>query len=165
MSVAERSYEPLTQIDLRRVVQLVLRELVDIYAHAAVAKTYRDRLFAMALCQGSAQHYIDMKNGVKDIDVWAFFRAGLAKPFPYRARWTIDFGASHLGRHPSDIGYAGRRIDLIGRSIEMHRGEVPEAAIIRWLNTRTESAKLISQRPVIGLHPENLFGRRLWMPV
>jgi hypothetical protein len=32
-------------------------------------RLYADRLFAVALCQGAALHYIDGKNGVKDLDV------------------------------------------------------------------------------------------------
>jgi hypothetical protein len=165
MDVAERSYEPVTHTDLRRIVELVLGKLEDIYTHTVVAKLYRNRLLAMTLCQGSAQHYVDLRRGVKDLDVWLFFKAGLAKPFPYRARWTIDFGPSHLGRHPLDRGYEGRRIDLIGRSIAMHRGDTPGAAIARWLTNPGGSPSYIRQRPIIGLHPENLFAQRLWMPI
>jgi hypothetical protein len=127
-----------------------------------VAGLYRDRLLLLALCQGGAQHYVDGKNGLKDIDVWAFFREGLSKPFPYRTVWHADFGHSHLGRHPGDVGYTGRRIDIIGRSIPCHRGESTELAVRAWLNRRSASARYIGARPVIGLAPSRYFAEAVW---
>lgn len=162
---AERSYEPIADDDLKRLVQLVLNKLKEIFARAKVASLYQDRLLALTLCQGAAQHYIDKRNGVKDIDVWAFFKAGPGQPFPVRTHWSADFGTSHLGRGEKDPSFVGRRIDIVGRSIPIDENETVEAAIRRWLERGSGSPWYISQCPVIGLHPSSLFGRKIWMPV
>lgn len=115
----------------------------------------------LALCQGGAQHYLDGVAGVKDLDVWAFFHDGIEKPFPWRARWSADFGPSRLGRHPADEGYLGRRVDVMGRSIPAIDNSA-ESAVLAWLHGRSKSARLLVKRPVIALFPQALFGRLLW---
>ena len=164
MDVAERSFALITDSDLKRLVPLVLSKLKEAFARTEVAALYQGRLRALTLCQGASQHYIDRCNGVKDIDVWSFFEGGLAKPFPVRSVWNADFGASHLGRSADDLGYSGRRIDIMGRSIPMAPNEPVGIAIQKWLKGGSTSGWYISKRPVIGLHPEGLFGRKLWMP-
>ncbi len=47
-------------------------------------RLYRHRLFAIALCQEAALHYLDGQNGGKDLDFWRFFKANPKRPFPYR---------------------------------------------------------------------------------
>jgi hypothetical protein len=161
---SERSYEKLTRSDLDRIRDITLPILNDIFAHAPVAGLYRDRLLLLALCQGGAQHYVDGCNGLKDIDVWAFFRSGPPKPFPCRTIWHADFRPSHHGRSPHDQGYTGRRIDIIGRSIACREDETPEQALRTWLSGGSTSAFFIAKRPVIGLAPAGYSGRLLWEP-
>lgn len=165
MTVAERSFEKLTEADLARIRDLAFAELARVYSRTKVASQYRDRMILLALCQGAAKHWADGKHGVKDIDVWAFYRAGLPSRFPYRKRWTADLGASRFGKHPDDPGFVGRRIDILGRSIPCAASEAPEAAVRAWLQSKTESAGLVAQRPVIGLWPEPLFAKPVWVPV
>ncbi len=160
--ISKRSYERITTKDLKRITDIALRRLGSVFSHAHVAALYRDRLLLLALCQGGAQHYVDRKNGLKDIDVWAFFREGPSKPFPYRTVWRADLGPSHLGRHPSDRTYTGRRIDIIGRSIPWHQGEPADHAVRAWLNGGSKSAKYIASRPVIGLAPVRYFKKLIW---
>jgi hypothetical protein len=160
----ERSYEPLTNDDLARlsgIAQDVLRKRTF---RTPVGRQYEDRLILLALCQGGAQHYVDGVTGVKDLDVWAFFRGGLEKPFPWRARWRADFGLSRLGRHPADKGCLGRRVDVIGRSIPAIDTN-GEDAVLDWLHGRSQSARLLVRRPVIGLFPQALFAKPLWSPL
>jgi len=128
-----------------------------------VGRRYKDRLILLALCQGGAQHYVDGVAGVKDLDVWAFFRGGIETPFPWRARWRADFGSSRLGRHPADDGYLGRRVDVMGRSIRANDAN-GEEAVLAWLHGRSKSGRLLVKRPVIGLFPQALFGKTLWSP-
>ncbi len=162
--VSERSYAEMTQTDLIQVTKVALARLERVFREAPVAGLYRDRLLILTLCQGSALHYIDRKNGVKDIDVWAFFEAGPAQPFPFRTVWTADFGTSHHGRNPDDHGYVGRRLDLIGRSIICSPGGDPVASVGDWVRGGGSSPSQIGKRPVIGLHPANYLGQVVWMP-
>jgi hypothetical protein len=46
--------------------------------------------------------HVDGKNGVKDFDVWAFFRARPAKPFSCRTSILDPF---YFGKRPDDDGY------------------------------------------------------------
>ena len=160
----ERSHERLIDDDLLRVARIARERLARVFADCPVARLYRDRLLLLALCQGAAQHYVDGRNGVKDLDVWAFFRDGPPKPFPYRTIWRADFGASHLGRHPADKGYAGRRIDVIGRSIPLRSRETQADAVRTWLKSGSSSADHLAKYPVIGLFPDTLLGRQIWVP-
>ncbi|PDT54684.1 hypothetical protein CO664_06110 [Sinorhizobium sp. NG07B] len=159
--VTERSYEPLTSADLSMLASAAMRELCAIFDRAAVAGLHRHRLILLALAQGSALHYLDGANGIKDFDVWAFFEAGPAKPFPHRKRWCSDLGPSRFGRHPADAGYSGRRLDLMGRSIEVASDETAEDAVRRWLASRARSAIALRCKPMFCLFPERSFGKRI----
>ncbi len=161
---SERCYEPLTHDDLARLGGIAQDVLRDKAFRTPVGRRYRDRLIVLALCQGGAQHYVDGVTGVKDLDVWAFFRGGIDKPFPWRARWRADFGLSRLGRHPADEGYLGRRVDVMGRSIPAIETS-GEDAVLAWLHGRSKSARLLVKRPAIALFPRALFGRLLWSPL
>ncbi|MEY9163128.1 hypothetical protein ABIE78_001247 [Sinorhizobium fredii] len=160
-AVSERSYEPLGPGDLRMIASVAMRSLRAVFDRAPVAGLYRKRLLLLALAQGSALHYLNGKNGIKDVDVWAFFEAGPAKPFPHRKRWCTDLGPSRFGKHPDDAGYSGRRLDLMGRSIDVVSGENPEDAVRRWLASDAKSAVALRQKPVFCLFPECSFGKRI----
>ncbi|MDK1373549.1 MULTISPECIES: hypothetical protein [unclassified Sinorhizobium] len=159
--VSERSYERLAPSDLERIAAVAFRTLSAIFDRAPVAGLYRDRLLLIALAQGSALHYLNGTNGLKDIDVWAFFAAGLTKPFPHRKRWCVDFGPSRFGRHPADLGYSGRRLDLMGRSIAATVGEPPQQSVQRWLASKNRSAIELRKKPMFLLFPDAFFGERL----
>ncbi len=67
-----RSYVPLRGAHIER-----LRELADedhrFFTRPAMRPEYRERRVAVTLAQGAALHYVDGKNGVKDLDVWTFY--------------------------------------------------------------------------------------------
>ncbi len=161
---SERCFEPLTDDDLARLAGIARDVLRERAFRTPVGRRYEHQLILLALCQGGAQHYVDGVSGVKDLDVWAFFRGGLEKPFPWRARWSADFGPSRLGRHPADKGYLGRRVDVMGRSLPASDTS-GEDAVLDWLHGRSTSARLLVKRPVIGLFPQALFGKTLWSPI
>jgi hypothetical protein len=165
--VAERSYEPITREDLKRLAMLTTEAFDTLFAKPrAKSRIYKGRLLLLALCQGAALHYLDGRNGVKDLDVWGFFRAHPDRPFPPRAHWYRDFGLSHLGRHPhpSRIGYKGRVVDLLGRSIEVAPGEDGVSAVRRWLShpRGKSSAYHLAKRAVVAIHPPELLGEIIW---
>lgn len=164
--ISERCYEPFDPSDLERLAMLALDDLEQLFERKPeTGEIYRKRLLMLCLCQGGAEHFVRRRNGVKDLDVWAFFDEGPSRPFPYRRRGKRDFGPSHFGRHPHDIGFEGRRVDIIGRSIKRGPDQTPQHAVREWLQGRaTESARLISQRPVVAIHPESLRGDIIWDP-
>jgi hypothetical protein len=146
---SEYSFEKITKADLARLAKLALTDLESLFIrHPHTSGLYQDRLLALCLCQGAADHYVNREHGVKDFDVWAFFREHPRQRFPPRRIGHADFGHSKFGRHPDDEGYKGRRVDIIGRSIKVVSCEDAMAAIQRYFRERrTTSARLLSQRP------------------
>ena len=119
---SERSYAPLTDAHLTRLAEIARADREDRFTRRPRWRVYRDRVLLVALCQGAALHYLDGRNGVKDLDVWTFYARHPEGDFPARWRVMADFGPSELGRHPDDAGYRGRHVDLIGRSIDATPG-------------------------------------------
>ena len=163
MKPPERSLEPITRADLRRLGEIARRDLESLFERRPLLARYRDRLLAIALCQGAALHYIDKKNGVKDFDVWCFFRADPQRPFPYRRNASADFGDPKFGKSADWEHYIGRRVDLLGRSLPVPAGESPVDALRAYLSAgRTASAKALAKMAMILIYPENELGRMVW---
>jgi hypothetical protein len=93
------------------------------------------RLTEQHLRRLAALHYLDGRNGVKDLDVWTFYAALPGVRFPAGKREThVDFGPSELGRQLYDLDaarndlerarwgrwtveYGGRRVDFLMRAL------------------------------------------------
>lgn len=72
---SSRSFEIITKADLRRLGQIAACDRADLFRRKPdTARLYSDRLFAVALCQGAARHFVDPNSGsgVNDLDVWSF---------------------------------------------------------------------------------------------
>jgi hypothetical protein len=162
-STVERSLERITKADLRRLRKIAWCDLESLFARKLGLRMYRNRLFAIALCQGAALHFIDKKNGVKDFDVWCFFRAHPKRPFPYRRNASADFGSSQFGRSPGWEHYIGRRVDLLGRSLPVMTAESPMEALRTYLTEgKTASARALAAKAMVLIHPTAQLGRIVW---
>jgi len=164
VDVIERSMERITLRDLRKLGGIAASDRESFFTrHPNWRTLYEDRVLAVTLCQGAAQHYVDRTNGVKDFDVWTFFARHPDRQYPYRRRGTQDFGASRFGRHPDDIGYKGRRVDLIGRALYCTVDADPIDAIRAYLRaSRTETARRLSKKTVVLIEPLELCGKVIW---
>jgi hypothetical protein len=118
---------------LMRLAEIARKDREGRFARRPRWRVYRDRVLLVALCQGAALHYLDGLNGVKDLDVWTFYAEHADGPFPPRWSTVADFGLSELGRHPDDVGFVGRHVDLIGRSIQVARHVDPVEAVRHYL--------------------------------
>jgi hypothetical protein len=116
---------------------------------------YRDRVLCVALCQGAAMHYVDGKNGVKDLDVYTFF-AHDGKVGTWPPRWRIE--------HRFDLDpFQGHYVDLIGRSLAEEVGTDPVLTVQRYLSDRpTATARALAQKAAVILDPEPLRGTVAW---
>jgi hypothetical protein len=159
-----RSYELITETDLRILAELARIDREDFFKRKPdTGQLYAGRLFAVALCQGGALHYINRKNGVKDFDVWSFYTEQPERPFPYRRRGEADFGNSKFGITEGYEHFLGRKVDLIGRSIRNATANDPVGALRQYLrNGPTESARQLAQKAVVLLEPINYFGTIVW---
>ncbi len=160
----DRSYERITRADLARLDAIAARDRRDLFARRPeTGRLYRGRLFAVALCQGGALHYIDKKTGIKDFDVWSFFRAHPSRPFPYRRRAKLDFGDPKFGTTRDSPLFTGRRVDHIGRSIIADAYSNPVEVLRRYLHAgATGSARRLSQKALVLVHPARLLGTVVW---
>lgn len=159
-----RSLEPITRSDLCRLAAIANADIEDLFLRKPeTARAYAGRMFCIALCQGGALHYLDGKNGIKDLDVWVFFEAGTGRAFPYRRRGQRDFGDPKFGRTPGDEGFLGRRVDILGRSLRgVDRGD-PVETLRKYLEGgKTESARQLARKAVILLEPRHLLGTVVW---
>ncbi|WP_295406919.1 hypothetical protein [uncultured Thiocystis sp.] len=73
----ERSLEPLTVDDLKELYVGSIKRLREYFVLGRGIK-WKDlysieKPLAAALCQGGAMHYYDLRNGIKDFDVWFFY--------------------------------------------------------------------------------------------
>lgn len=160
----ERSYEPILLADLTRLAEIAALDRADLFLRKPLtSNAYRDRLFAVALCQGGALHYLDGKNGIKDLDVWSFFIPNPNRQFPYRRRMELDFGDPKFGRTLGCEQFKGRRVDHIGRAIPDSDYSDPVSVLRRYLTSgTTESARRLSEKAVILIEPAPLLGHVVW---
>jgi hypothetical protein len=110
-------------------------------------------------------HFVDGKNGVKDFDVWSFFRAHAARPFPYRRNASADFGDPKFGRSQNWGHFIGRRVDLLGRSMKVSPHESPADTLRRYLSSsRTASACALAKKAMVLVYPRAQLGTVVWSP-
>lgn len=146
-----KAYARITKADLKRLGEIAARDRDNLFRRKPdLGRLYSGRLFAVALCQGAALHYLDGKNGIKDLDVWSFYRATRERPYPYRRRGIADFGSHKFGKSDDSPQFVGRRVDLLGRSLDATDFSDPIAVLRDYLESRrTESARLLAQKAVI----------------
>lgn len=149
-----RSYERISRRVLDRLSEIAAEDRQDRFRRKPRWEPYRDRLICVALCQGAALHYVDDRNGVKDLDVWTFFSAAEVGPFP--PRWRLE-------RRFDVEPFKGHFVDLICRSIPDEPGADPVVALRRYLSRpTTASARALAQKAVVLLDPEPFRGRVVW---
>jgi hypothetical protein len=161
----KRSQKRISGADLERLAELALTDLDDLFERLPeTGRLYGDRLFAIALCQGAALHYVDGKNGINDFDVWSFFSAAPRRPFPYRRIARRDFGSDKFGQSTkSPAEFVGKRVDLIGRSLEVGPDPDPVQTLVEYLRSgRTDSARMLAEKAVVMLCPDSLRGTVVW---
>lgn len=183
-----RSFAPLTHEHLQRLAALADADH-KFFTRPDGSPEYRSRRLAVTLAQGAALHYLDGKNGVKDLDVWTFYAHLPGTRFPADKREThADFGPSQLGRQRYDFDavrneaerarwrrwdlYTGRRVDLLVRALPVHLGvsfdDVVDA-LQEWLvagsrhcGVKKPAAWHLARKAVVVIWPEAQQGRVAW---
>ncbi|HEX8073388.1 MAG TPA: hypothetical protein VF545_00260, partial [Thermoleophilaceae bacterium] len=163
----DRSYDRFTDADVDRLLAIVRADLDRLHATNPNWQLYRDRLLCVCLCQGGALHFLDGRNGVKDLDLYVFFAAVDERPYPdpalFRAGRHRDFGPSHFGRRAPESRFAhfsGRNVDLFADSLPVPPGRDPEPALREWLTGRRTRQRLLARKAMVMLEPDR--GRVVW---
>jgi len=162
----ERSLEPITLDDLADLYAGSVRRLGEYFVDGAGKKWGRlydiGNPLGVALCQGAALHYQDKANGVKDFDVWFFYPFNQTH-LPYRTIWNWDYRNPKFGHRAGEVGYTGRRVDVLVRSIHAECGAGPVDSIQSYLSSaKSSSARALSKKAVVLLSPEPLRGKVVW---
>ena len=163
MTDGERSLATVTTDDLARLARIARQDREDFFVRKPHYRALADRVVAVTLCQGAALHFLDGQNGVKDFDVWTFYAAHPDARFPARRIASRDFGDSRFGRSPDRPEFVGRKVDLLGRSIDAERNTDPAAALRTYLSEgRTAAAYHLARKAVVLLEPAPRLGEVVW---
>jgi hypothetical protein len=156
----------ITRRDLGRLAALAEIDRTDFLKRKPhTGRLYSGRLFAVALCQGAALHYVNGKNGIKDFDVWSFYDQHPEREYPPRRIAQVDFGDPKFGTTIDRPQFVGRRVDLIGRSIRNADRDDPVGTLQQYLRcSSTESARFLAQKAIVLLEPTELRGIIVWRP-
>lgn len=122
---------------------------------------YKDRLVAICLCQGAALHFIDGTTGVKDIDVWFFFRDDDRQHIRNvgNMRYSINAKVGSFGL---------RKLDFLKKGIskkvteQLDSDDPADVVTAYLLHAGTDSANWLRQKAVVGLYPKSIFGQVIW---
>ncbi len=155
MTNEERLYENLNIKDLKKLKELALEEHENFFKrNPHLKEAYYDSLIGICLCQGAASHYLNPNVGIKDFDIWHFYKENNNIPFPYRGHKRIK------------DGYKGKPLDFLKRVIpnDIYNSNIgsPEQIIMNYLlekNTKTKT--LLLKKAIIGLYPDEIFNKIL----
>jgi len=152
----ERLYDPLTINDLKKLKDLGFKEHEEFFKrNPHLKEAYYNSLIGIVLCQGAASHYINPNVGIKDFDIWHFYVEDENINFPYRAHKIIE------------NGHKGMPIDFLKRAIPKRIYQLypndPIKIIMEYLFERnTKTKNFLLKKAIIGLFPDNIFGKVLW---
>lgn len=189
-----RTFRQLSLADTREVSRHAFAEL-DRFLNAAGSppgkySRYADRLIAICLAQGAAQHFVDLEevtafdnevhvgrakvkdkgfrvlpngrviSGIKDIDVIFFFREDERLPLP-----IVRHLRKSVTAHFPTLGE--RRLDFMKKSMSEEivakaRGEHPRDIVRSYLQGTRHGLCYLSKKSVIGLYPEDMFCEPVW---
>jgi hypothetical protein len=162
--MADRSYERISKVDLRRLARIADEERNDLFARRPDWRLlYRRRLLCTVLHGQSALHYCNGTSGIDQFDVCLFFAAHAEAPFPHHWSSYRDFGKSKFGRRNADRGYTGRRVHFTGRSLACRPSDDPIAVLQAYLRGgRSPTARHIRDGAAVLIAPESYLGYVAW---
>ena len=152
---------PVTVWELWRLADLACEEEKAFFRrNPHLLEPYRNRLIAIALCQGAALQYIGRGYGVKDFDVHFFYSQNPQKPRISRAIKQIHTSVVKFQDVPI---YYIRTVAPRTKLPKMPRDAVQ--ILQSFLREKpTANSMHLAQKAVICLWPEEIFGERIWPP-
>jgi hypothetical protein len=147
------------EVELRGLAALAQQEESDFFVrNPHLSEPYRDRLIAAALCQGAALQFVGRGYGVADFDIHFFYRQNPSKPRLSRGVKRITANVGNFEHAPIDFVRT-----LVPVWLCSSREGDAETLLRAFLGQKpTSNAKYLSQKAVIGLTPQTLFGRIIW---
>ena len=154
-----RSFQPIEKADLLRLAEIARKDRDQFFTkHPDWNKAYGRRYLCTVLGQGAAQHYLDCKNGTKvkkginDFDVYSIYQVNPLKTWCYRRPvMAHDFGDPKFGlSRDGPKSFIGRRVNCLGRAIEVKKGEDTLMALRRYLEfSKSKTAKVLNKALIL----------------
>jgi hypothetical protein len=157
-----RSYKPISLSDLKLLANIAKQDRKHFFqTNNNWAKYYENNVICIALCQGAAKHYIDIKTGINDFDVYTFYKNNPKKHLYAKRIKSFDLGNPKFGQSLDKPEYIGRRVDCLMRSIEINENENIVDAIRRYvIEGKTITSKLLANKAVVLIEPN--CGKKIW---
>jgi hypothetical protein len=162
--------EAITDADLERLGRVADADLERFFERNPHLEPWRERVLAVALAQGAAEHLVRGQRGIWDFDVIVCFANPGTRPKLLRRQvihW--DWGRSKFGRCPFDPPeYTGRAVDVKYWVIPCRHNTAD--ALRTWLESRLAKAPDpvrkpdIAHEPVILIRPQDRLGEVVWDP-
>jgi hypothetical protein len=189
-----RTFDPLQTGDLQEIRAYALDELERFLYQAGNPPGkfahYQDRLIAICLCQGAAQHFVDLLpedafdteievsherigkkglrvrpddqviSGVKDIDVCLFFGHDDRTPIPVRNHCIKTVPATFQRLGHRDVDFLKKGVGCHG--VQHATQRTPQEIVKSYLQHTDHGKNYLSKKSVVGLCPDTIFALPLW---
>ena len=151
---------PVAQPELEALGALATTEEAGFFArNPHLVSVYRDRLLAVALCQGAALQFLGRGYGVNDFDLHFFYAQNPENPRFSRAVKRIWANVGSFRNVPVDFVRT-----VVPKTASQESSSLER--IREFLRARpTSNAWHLSEKAVIGLLPRELFGATIWPAV
>jgi hypothetical protein len=151
-----RSFKKIELNDMKRLAEIAKNDRNNFFLkYPSWKRKYANRVLCVALCQGAGQHYIDGKTGINDFDIYTFYKMNPDKKWYAKRIKSYDFGNPKFGQSIDKPNFIGRRVDCLGREIEVRKNEKLINALRRYLKeSNTKTSRCLSNKSVILLEPK-----------
>lgn len=151
-----RSFKKIELNDLKRLADIAKNDRNNFFLkYPTWKREFSHRVLCVALCQGAGQHYVDGKTGINDFDIYTFYRKNPDKKWYAKRIKSYDFGNPKFGQSIDKPNFIGRRVDCLGREIEVRKNETTIIALRRYLQeSNTTTSRCLSNKSVVLLEPK-----------
>lgn len=162
-----KSFEPITEQDLRELVKLALIEHEDFFKRKPDYELfYKNSLLFILLGQGAALHYRYGEYGVKDFDIYLFYKDNPEKKMWVRRVKKVDSNLEKFGNPKIDFMKKVVKLKYIDNenAVEniIFKLLKESKSFVKYLTVFALKEKDRKRNVVIGLYPESIFKKILW---
>ena len=101
------------------------------------------------------------KNGIKDLDVYTFYRANPEKPFYSKRIKSYRFGDDQFGRPRANKAFLNKRVDCLMRAIQCEESMPVREVLLEYLQgAKTVGAKKLAEKAIVLIEPQ--LGEIIW---
>jgi hypothetical protein len=156
---SDRSYEPLTKDDLTKLANSVIGVLKK-------KRKLIENIKCIVISQNTAVHYLDPnKCGLHDFDVIVFFDKleNETHQRPIKGESELKKFGNYC-KQCKGVRYKTRKMDIFCKRIKVQENNDICGAVKKYFVDAKYNKwiKIISERPCIGIYPEEICGKTLW---